>query len=140
MTGLKNEQDKQIDTNRYTRPNALPQLHLLVVGKNADRPFSGCFDHLDGHRLESLVDVLSKDLIRPVKIEHKGLQCFQFPQNVFRRRTTISTPPLPLTVINHRQLGSSLANVQTSADVINRALNPWSAVKNLTAGRYDMTV
>ena len=110
VKGLKNEQTHSTES--------ITQLHLLVEGKYADRPFSGCFDHFNRHRLEPLVDVFSKDLIRPVKIEHKGLQCFQFPKNVFRRRTTISTPPLPLTVINHRQLGSSLANAFFTSHIL----------------------
>lgn len=48
------------------------------------------FNHITGHELQALFEVLSELSVRPMQVANKGLKCVQFPEKIFRCRATIS--------------------------------------------------
>jgi len=53
-------------------------------------PLNARFNHITGHQLEPLVEVLAKLRVRPVEVPDEGLKSIQLPEQVLRSRTAIA--------------------------------------------------
>ena len=53
-------------------------------------PLYARFYHITGHKFESLIEVMAKLHVRPVKISNKGLESIQLPKQILGGCTAVT--------------------------------------------------